>query len=68
MKYQLKRGASLRLMFKVGMLISNGGRLQWKQLKDEEKPADGYSTYTGSKAMVHSVHKRDLSRRTPSIA
>ena len=58
----------MRLMFKVGLLLSKGGVLQWKQLRDDEKLMDGASTYTGSKAMVHSVHKKDLSMKTPSIA
>lgn len=55
-------------MFKVGLLLCKGGMLQWKQLKDGEKPVDGASTYTGSKAMVHSVQQRDLSMKTPSVA
>ena len=36
MKYQLKNGNNLRLNFKVGLLMSRGGVLQWKQLRDDE--------------------------------
>ena len=34
-KYQLQKGSSLRLMFKIGKLISKGGELSWKSFIEE---------------------------------
>lgn len=48
-------------MFKVGLLVSKGGTLQWKQMKDDERPVDALSTFTNSNMMVYSVHQRELS-------
>lgn len=65
MKHLLKCGANLRLNLKVGLLMTRGGVLQWKQLRDDEAAADGRSQATNS--MVYSVAKRDLSVRTPTV-
>jgi len=36
MIYQLKKGANLRLLFKVGKLISKAGRIYWKTMRDDK--------------------------------
>ena len=35
MIHQLKKGANLRLVFKVGKLITRAGRLDWRSISDE---------------------------------
>jgi len=76
MKHQLKAGAALRLQFKVGKLLSRAGQLEWRSFNSEESGAGGggvdaasrmTSSYAGSKAMVYSVKRRELSTNTPSI-
>ena len=38
--HQLKKGSNLRLIFKIGKLITRNGRLEWRSMKEEsrEKP------------------------------
>jgi hypothetical protein len=36
-KYQLKKGSNIRLMFKVGKLISRGGELSWTSFKEDDR-------------------------------
>ena len=77
--YQLKKGNNVRLVLKIGKLISRGGELQWKSFVDDEYAANkakssrnndfasvGAST-NYSRAMVNSVQRKELSVFTPSI-
>lgn len=75
LKHQLSKGSNLRIMFKIGKLISRGGELSWKSFREDQDKMNktfhnDSSTNVGSsysKAMVGSQFKRDLSVFTPSI-
>ena len=81
LRYKLKSGAGVRLMFKIGKLIGKGGRLLWKSFRDEEREKSSAPTEASSAlrdaasfvssakgTMVNSRFRRDLSVLTPSLA
>ena len=70
----LKNGANVRLMFKIGRLMSKGGTISWRGFRDDEHRAGGLlqsadagsvATSTFSNIMVNSIRKKDLSVVTP---
>ena len=75
MKSHIKQGMNLRLMLKIGRLIIRNGTIQWKSFKEEDimnrtyTNGDAWSRVTSqnSRAMVGSVHRKDLSVMTPSV-
>ena len=74
LRHQLRNGASIRLMFKIGKLIGKSGALHWRSFKDDDRlimaSSDINSIAAGStfsKAMINSTYKKDLSVVTPSI-
>ena len=73
LRYQLKKGNKVRMMFKIGKLISQNGQLNWTSYREGDQMAktfqstDGYST-TYSKQMVNSQYRKDFSVMTPSVA
>jgi hypothetical protein len=76
--YQLQKGSNIRLMFKIGKLISKGGELSWRSFRENNdqmnKTFNGDPTIrsnagsTYSRVMVGSQYKKDFSVLTPSIA
>ena len=50
LRYQLKKGNKVRMMFKIGKLISQNGQLNWTSYREGDQMAktfqstDGYST------------------------
>jgi hypothetical protein len=70
--HQLRKGMNVRLLFKIGKLLSKGGELTWKcSLKEDlSTPSrnDEVSKSAMSRAMVSSILKKDLSVLTPSCA
>ena len=73
LRYQLKKGNKVRMMFKIGKLISQNGQLNWTSYREGDQMAktfqstDGYST-TYSKQMVNSQYRKDFSVMTLSVA
>lgn len=73
LRYQLKKGNKVRMMFKIGKLISQNGQLNWTSYREGDQMArtfqstDGYST-TYSRQMVNSQYRKDFSVMTPSVA
>jgi len=75
-QYQLKKGSNLRLMFKIGKLISKHGEITWKTFREEDKmnrtfhgdpTLDSRAGSNYSKIMVGSQYRKDMSVMTPSI-
>ena len=50
LRHQLKKGNKIRMMFKIGKLISQNGQLNWTSFREGDQMAktfqstDGYST------------------------
>lgn len=45
LKYQIKNGASIRLMFKIGRVSAKNGQIQWHSLAQDDflnKTQDGF--------------------------
>ena len=70
----LKHGANVRLMLKIGRLVSRGGLISWRSLRDDDhrlggllQSADSSSIVasTFSNIMINSTRKKDLSVITP---
>lgn len=70
----LKNGANVRLLFKIGRLISKGGTISWRSFREDEHRAGGLlqsadagsiAATTFSNIMINSVRKKDLSVVTP---
>ena len=76
MRHQLKKGCNLRMMFKVGKLLSSNNEITWKSFRDDDRIgrssnlADGatHASSSLSRAMVNSTRRKDLSVMTPSVA
>ena len=37
LRHQLRNGASIRLMFKIGKLIAKSGSLHWRSFRDDDR-------------------------------
>lgn len=74
LRHMLKNGANVRLMLKIGRLMSKGGTISWRSFRDDDhraggllQSADGGSiaASTFSNIMINSIRKKDLSVVTP---